>query len=143
MVIPRFVRQALRGEPITVYGDGTPSRCFCDVRDVVQAIIGLISYPEAPGRIYNIGGTDEIAIDDLAARVKLIARRASSIGQVPYAEAYAPGFEDMQRRVPDIGRIHALLAWRPRRSLDEILEGVMTYKLHRLATSTSEVVYSR
>ncbi len=126
-----------------MYGDGTQSRCFCDVRDVVQAIIGLISHPEAPGRIYNIGGTEEIANGDLAERVKLIARRASSVGQVPYAEAYAPGFDDMPCRVPDIGRIHALLAWRPRRSLDEILEGVMKYKLHRLATLTSEVVSSR
>lgn len=127
MVIPRMVRQALEGSPLTVYGDGTQSRCFCDVRDVVGAIMGLALHPAASGRVYNIGGTEEISIGALAERIKLLAESDAPIMHVPYAEAYAPGFEDMQRRVPDLSRISALLGWRPQRSLDEILRGVIEH----------------
>ena len=102
MVIPRFVRQALLGEPITVYGDGLQSRCFCDVRDVVRGILGLVQHKESPGQVYNMGGTEEITILDLAKRVKEIARSSSPIVHIPYDEAYMPGFEDLRRRVPDI-----------------------------------------
>lgn len=128
MVVPRFIQQALRGEAITVYGTGLQSRCFCDVRDVVQALIGLAQRPEAVGRVYNIGSTEEIQIGKLAERVKAITASNAPIIRVPYAEAYAPGFEDMQRRVPDISRVHALMAWQPRRSLDDILQAVMLYE---------------
>lgn len=131
MVIPRFVRQALCGEAITVYGDGTQRRCFCDVRDIVSAIVGLSQHPRAPGQVYNIGGTEEITIYDLARRVKECAQSASPIVTIPYDEAYAPGFEDMQRRVPDTSRIHALLGWSPQRSLDEVLNSVVEFERAR------------
>lgn len=128
MVVPRLVRQALRGEPLTVYGDGKQSRCFCDVRDVVRAVIGLAEHTDAVGRVFNIGGREEISIAALAERIRLLAGSDSPIVRVPYAEAYAPGFEDMQRRVPDTARIAALLGWQPQRSLDEILRGVIAYE---------------
>jgi UDP-glucose 4-epimerase len=127
MVIPRFVRQALRGEPLTVFGDGTQSRCFCDVRDVVQAIIALSHHPEATGRVFNIGNTEEVSIRALAERVKTVTASSSPIEMIPYNEAYAPGFEDMQRRVPDIARIQALIGWQPQRNLDAILAGVIDF----------------
>ncbi|HEY64137.1 MAG TPA: NAD-dependent epimerase/dehydratase family protein [Caldilineae bacterium] len=121
MVVPRFVGQALRGEPITVYGDGQQSRCFCDVADVVRALAGLMGHPEAAGRVFNVGSTDEVTIEELARRVKRITESRSPIVYVPYDEAYAPGFEDMRRRVPDISRIQALLGWQPTIPLDETL----------------------
>jgi UDP-glucose 4-epimerase len=124
MVVPRLMRQALRGEPLTVYGDGSQCRCFCDVRDVVEAIVGLAAHPDAAGRVYNIGSTEEISIYQLAERVLEVTGSASPIVRIPYDEAYAPGFEDMQRRIPDITRIGALLGWRPRRSLSETLAAV-------------------
>ena len=128
MVVPRFMRQALIGEPITVYGDGTQTRCFCDVRDVVQALIELARHPRAPGRVFNIGSTDEVSIAELAGRVSAITRSNSPIVNIPYAEAYAPGFEDMQRRVPDTTRIYDLIGWQPHRSLNEILQSVMEFE---------------
>ena len=131
MVIPRFVRQALKGEPITVYGNGSQSRCFCDVRDVVRALYELSIHSESPGRVYNIGSTEEISIKELAERVKSIADSDSPIVTVPYSEAYAPGFEDMQRRVPDTTRIHSLIDWQPQRSLNEILAAVIQYERDR------------
>lgn len=128
MVVPRFVRQALQNEPITVYGDGTQRRCFCDVRDAVQAIIGLALHPEAPGRLYNIGNPEEVSVRELAERVRRMAGSASPIVIVPYSEAYGPGFEDMQRRVPDISRLASLIGWEPRRSLDAILAAVIEHE---------------
>lgn len=124
MVVPRFVRQALKGEPITVYGDGSQSRCFCDVQDAVRAIMGLAPHPEAPGRVYNVGGSEEVSIYELAERVKAVVGSSSPIVVQPYDEVYAPGFEDMQRRVPDTGRIRTLLGWQPRLTLDGILARV-------------------
>lgn len=128
MVIPRFIRQALKGEPITVYGDGTQRRCFCDVRDVVPAIIGLARCAEACGQIYNIGSTEEVSMRDLAERVKAMTDSRSPIVSISYADAYAPGFEDMQRRVPDTSRIFSLIGWRPTRSLQETLCEVIEYE---------------
>jgi UDP-glucose 4-epimerase len=125
MVIPRFVQQALKGEEITVYGDGMQRRCFCDVRDSVRAIIALAERPDTAGRVYNIGGTNEITIRDLAERIKTMAHSASPISYLSYDEAYAPGFEDMQRRVPSIERIHAHTGWQPHYTLDEILKSVI------------------
>ena len=121
MVIPRFMSQALRNEPITVFGDGRQSRCFCAVSDVVEALIGLADHPGATGQVFNVGGPAEITIRELAERIKTIANSRSEIVCVPYAEAYATGFEDMQRRVPDITRVNQLLGWQPRLTLDEIL----------------------
>ena len=128
MVVPRLMRQALRGEALTVFGDGTQQRCFCDVRDVVQAIVGLAHHPDAIGKVFNIGSEEEITILDLAKRIKAMTGSRSEIVHVPYAEAYAPGFEDMARRVPDISRVRELLGWRPRRSLDETLKAVREHE---------------
>ena len=133
MVVPRFIRQALGGEPITVYGDGKQRRCFCDVRDVVTAILGLAGHPDAPGRVYNIGGTEEVSIQELAERVVEMTESNSQITKVPYSEAYAPGFEDMERRVPDTGRVHELLGWKPKRGLREILSDVISYEQGRMS----------
>ena len=128
MVIPRFVAQAINDEPITVYGDGTQSRCFCDVRDVVQALAALSLKDEAIGKLYNIGNTEEISMNGLAERVRDLAASNSSITLTPYTEAYGPGFEDMQRRVPDISRINALIGWQPTSTLDDILLAVIEDK---------------
>ena len=125
MVIPRLVSQALTGEPITVYGDGTQSRCFCDVRDAVEAIIGLAQHPGATGKVFNIGGAEEISMRQLAKRIRAKAGSSSTILSVPYEKAYVPGFEDMMRRVPDTSRIQSLLGWQPTRSLDDILHSVI------------------
>ena len=127
MVIPRLVRQALQGEPLTVFGDGTQQRCFCDVHDAVRAVEDLAKHPDATGQVFNIGGTEEISIMALAERVLKITASDSRIDFVPYAEAYAPGFEDMQRRVPDISRIGALTGWKPTIGLDETLTTVRDY----------------
>ena len=124
MVIPRFVRQALAGEPITVYGDGSQSRCFCDVSDTVRGLDALLEHPGAVGKVFNVGSTEEVTILELAQRVKAITGSDSPITFIPYEQAYAPGFEDMQRRVPDISRIRALTGWEPRLHLDDILRRV-------------------
>ena len=121
MVLPRFVGQALRGEPITIYGDGSQPRCFCDVDDVVRAIMGLAEHPDTPGHLFNVGGTDEVTIRQLAERVKSLLESPSEIVYVPYDQAYAPGFEDMRRRVPSIERINRasrLAARHPTRPID-------------------------
>jgi UDP-glucose 4-epimerase len=139
MVIPRLVRQALEGAPLTVYGDGTQRRCFGDVRDVIHAIDGLAHHPDAPGQVYNVGGTEEISIRELAERIRALTGSSSEIVYVPYSEAYAPGFEDMQRRIPDIRRIQALLGWKASRSLDQILESVIEHERgRRTAARTSD-----
>jgi UDP-glucose 4-epimerase len=124
MVVPRFMQSALAGQPLRVYGDGTQSRCFCDVADVVRALIGLAFHEQSPGRVYNIGGSQETTILGLAEKVKGVAGSKSSIEMVPYSEAYAPGFEDMQRRVPNTSRIESLLGWKPEYTLDQTLARV-------------------
>jgi len=121
MVIPRFMGQALRGEPITIFGDGTQRRCFCDVDDALRAIVGLAEHPDAPGRTFNVGGHEEVTIRELAERIKALVESPSEIVYVPYAEAYAAGFEDMERRVPSTERINELIGWHPEMSLDQIL----------------------
>ncbi|MFN8663812.1 MAG: GDP-mannose 4,6-dehydratase [Thermomicrobiales bacterium] len=124
MVVPRFVRQALRNEPITIYGDGSQRRCFCDVQDVVRAIVALSLHSEAPGRTYNIGNTQEISILQLAEQIREQMASESPVVMIPYEQAYAPGFEDMQRRVPDIARIQALIGWNPEIPLTRTLERI-------------------
>ena len=131
MVVPRFVERALKNEPITVYGDGTQSRCFCDVRDVVRAVAGLAIHPDAVGQVVNIGSRDEISIGDLARKIKSLLKSQSPIRTLPYDQAYAPGFEDMQRRMPDTTRIEKLIGWKPRIRLDETLLAVRDEFLKR------------
>ncbi len=131
MVVPRLVRQALTGEPLTVYGDGTQSRCFCDVRDVVQALVGLAAHGDATGAVFNVGSTHEISIDALAQRIRTLADSRSDIVHVPYEAAYSAGFEDMQRRVPDTAKLSQLTGWQPRWSLDETLHAVIAYERGR------------
>jgi UDP-glucose 4-epimerase len=125
MVIPRFVSQAIRGEAITVYGDGKQTRCFCDVSDVVAALVKLIEEPEAYGRVFNIGGQGEISMEELAQRITTISGSKSKIRYVPYDEAYEEGFEDMQRRVPDTTRVHDLIGFEPTHELDDIIARVI------------------
>jgi UDP-glucose 4-epimerase len=127
MVIPNFVRQALAGQPITVFGDGKQSRAFTHVADVVGALIKLIEEPRAIGQVVNIGTTQEISIESLAKRVRELCGSASEIKYIPYDEAYESGFEDMPRRVPDLSRIEALIGYKPVHSLDEILAQVIEY----------------
>lgn len=128
MVVPTFIQQALRNEPITVYGDGSQSRCFCDVSDVVRALSGLAIQPDAIGQVYNVGNTEEVTVNQLAERVIMRTESRSEIVYVPYSEAYAPGFEDMQRRVPDTSKIRNLLGWTPQISLDGIIDRVAQHQ---------------
>ncbi|MBA7484675.1 UDP-glucose 4-epimerase [subsurface metagenome] len=121
MVIPRFIKQALRGERICVYGDGKQSRCFCYVKDTVAALIGLMECKQAAGGVFNVGSTEEVTIAELAQKVKTLTGSSSEIVYVPYDEAYEQGFEDMRRRVPDITRIKELIGFEPSHSLDDAL----------------------
>jgi nucleoside-diphosphate-sugar epimerase len=125
MVLPTFVRQAVSGEPITVYGDGTQTRSFTYVGDVVRAIVALINEPRAVGEVFNIGNGQEISIGDLASRIKQITGSQSPIVKVPYDQAYEAGFEDMPRRVPDISKVRALIGYEPTVELEEILTRVI------------------
>jgi UDP-glucose 4-epimerase len=127
MVIPTFVRQALAGQPITVFGDGTQSRSFTYVGDVVRAMVALIGEPRAIGQVFNIGNGREISISDLAEKVRTMTASTSTIVRIPYDQAYEAGFEDMPRRVPDISKIGALVGYEPTVELDEILSRVIDY----------------
>ena len=127
MVIPTFVQQALNAEPITVFGDGTQTRSFAYVGDVVRALIGLMNEPRAVGKVFNVGTDQEISIHDLAKTVKRLTRSSSDIITVPYEEAYEAGFEDMARRVPDLRKIKTLLGWSPSADLEEILERIIEH----------------
>jgi UDP-glucose 4-epimerase len=127
MVIPTLVRQALAGQPITVFGDGTQSRSFTYVGDVVRAMVALIDEPRAVGQVFNIGNGSEITIGDLAEKIKVMTDSRSPIRRVPYDQAYEAGFEDMPRRVPDISKLRSLVGYEPTVGLDEILERVIEY----------------
>jgi len=127
MVIPAFVRQALAGRPITVYGDGNQSRCFGYVGDVVDALIKLMAVDESIGQVFNIGSSEEISIIELARRVKTLADSNSEIVFVPYDQAYDEGFEDMPRRIPDTSKVADLIGFRPRLCLDDILRIVIDF----------------
>jgi UDP-glucose 4-epimerase len=127
MVIPRLVQQALAGEPLTVYGSGQQTRCFCNVRDTVRAVVQLAEAPRAVGEIYNVGSQEEITIRALAGRVLARTGSASPIKLIPYDEAYEKGFEDMQRRVPSIEKIQAAIEWEPTVALDETLDEVIGF----------------
>ena len=127
MVIPNFVQQALAGEPITVFGDGTQSRAFTHVKDVVDALLRLIVEPLAVGQVVNIGTTEEVTITALAHRVRELAGSASPIRFIPYDEAYEEGFEDMPRRLPDLSKVKRLIGYDPKYTLDDILTQVIAY----------------
>lgn len=122
MVLPSFVRQALAEEPITVFGDGTQSRCFAHVKDVVKSTIALMDHPDAVGHVFNVGTSEEVTILDLAERVKAATGSSSEIELVPYDQAYAVGFEDMPRRVPDVSKLEKLIGYKPDTPLSCIIE---------------------
>jgi UDP-glucose 4-epimerase len=133
MVIPTFVTQALAGRPITVYGDGTQSRCFAYVGDVVQAITKVMDHPDAVGQVFNIGSNEEVTMAELARRVQALTHSRSEITYVPYDQAYEPGFEDMPRRIPDISKVAALVGYRPTYTLDQIVKTVIDYYMDQPA----------
>ena len=135
MVLPTFARQALSGEPITVYGSGEQSRCFGHVRDSVEAMLRLLALPEAVGQVFNIGATEEITIRQLAELVRDMAGSRSAIVQIPYSEAYASGFEDMARRVPDVTKLERTTGFRPRTSLREIVADVLAHEQTRMVVA--------
>lgn len=133
MVIPNFVSQALRGVPITVHGDGSQSRCFCHVKDVVPALVELVTRPVTYGKVFNVGSNREVSMKGLAEMVVAMTESKSEIRYIPYGEAYPPGFEDMQRRKPDITRINTLIGFKPSRSLEDIITDVIADQKVRLA----------
>lgn len=131
MVLPNFVRQALEGSPITVFGSGQQSRCFCDVRDSVEAILRLVRNDKAIGEVVNIGNDQEISIEGLAHVVKRRTKSESPITFVPYDQAYEPGFEDMPRRVPALDKLERITGFRPATPLTEIVDRVVDYSQKR------------
>lgn len=128
MVVPTFVRQALSGQAITVFGSGEQRRCFCHVHDVVRALCDMLTREDLFGEVFNIGSTEEISIRGLAARVKDATDSSSDIVSIPYKEAYGQGFEDMHRRVPDLTKIECHLGWRPTACLEDILADVIAHQ---------------
>jgi UDP-glucose 4-epimerase len=137
MVLPRFVNQALRGEPITVYGTGLQTRCFADVRDVVRAILGLVDNHRAIGQVFNVGNPEEVSIYELAKLVKTMTGSQSEIQLIPYEEAYQPGFEDMDRRVPNITKLSQLVGYKPKYRLKEIVSQVIASRRTELEAPSS------
>ncbi len=127
MVIPRLVRQALDREPLTVYGDGTQSRCFCHVRDSVRALMQLLDEPKARGEIFNVGNDREVTINELAEMVRSLSGSPAEIRHISYQEAYGSGFEDMPRRVPDLTKVRNAIGYRPQFSLEQTLESVIEH----------------
>ena len=137
MVLPNFVRQALDSSPITVFGDGRQSRCFCDVADSVEAILRLVATPAAIGEVVNIGNDEEISIDGLAHRVKQQTKSSSPIEFVPYDQAYEPGFEDMPRRVPCLDKLVKLTGFRPATPLTKIIDRVVEHETAKRSASNT------
>lgn len=127
MVVPNFVKQALSGQPITVFGDGKQSRCFTHVQDVVRALIGIMESEKSYGQVFNIGNNNEITIADLAKQVREMCGSSSEIVYIPYEKAYEQGFEDMPRRVPDLTKIQTAIGWKPSTSLQQILADVIDF----------------
>lgn len=125
MVVPRFVKQALAGEPITVYSDGRQTRCFANIKDVIQGLIDLMKNKEGRGQIFNLGSDEEIAINALAQKVKDLTYSKSEIVFVPYSEVYGPGFEDMLYRKPDLAKVKEAIGYQPKLSLEETLKQII------------------
>jgi UDP-glucose 4-epimerase len=128
MVIPSFVRQALAGQPLQVFGDGEQSRCFCHVADVVRALVTLLECRPAWGQVINVGATEEITISELARKIIAETNSQSKVTTVPYEQVFGEGFEDMQRRVPSIAKVEKLIGWRPERDLSRIIRDVAQQK---------------
>lgn len=128
MVVPRFVHQALRGEPITVYGDGEQRRSFCHVSDVVTALLQLLDHPGAIGDVFNVGARNEVSINELARLILATTGSSSPVVHISYDVAYEEGFEDMERRIPDTGKLEALTGWRATRSLEDVIEDVIEHE---------------
>jgi UDP-glucose 4-epimerase len=124
MVVPRFVQAALKSEPLTIYGDGTQSRVFCHVDDAVQAIVTMAATDLTIGDVYNVGGTGEVTIKQLAEQVLKVTGSKSSISYTPYSDAYPAGFEDIQRRVPDISKVKKAISWVPTKDLNQIISDI-------------------
>ncbi|GAA3088731.1 NAD-dependent epimerase/dehydratase family protein [Streptosporangium carneum] len=137
MVIPRLVEQALRGVPLTVFGDGTQTRCFAHVADVVDALVRLLDHEAAVGQTFNIGSADEVSILELAKSVIELTGSTAGVDLIPYAEAYVAGFEDMTRRVPDTTKLRMLTGWEPRRRLDDILVETIAHARQETASAQS------
>jgi UDP-glucose 4-epimerase len=142
MVLPNFVKQALDNAPITVYGSGTQSRCFCDVRDTVEALIRLMDTDKSVGEVVNIGNTEEISMTALAETVRARTKSSSEITYVPYDQAYEPGFEDMMRRVPSVEKLQVLTGFRPQTKLPEIIDRVSAYLLEKQAATRPRAISS-
>jgi len=138
MVIPTFVKQALSDHPITVYGDGTQSRCFCYVGDVIGALMKLMDDERAVGEVFNVGSNQEITIRDLAKKVKELTKSASEIVFVPYDEAYEEGFEDMPRRIPNISKVNRQVGFEPQMDLDGILRSVIEFHTGQQSRATKQ-----
>ncbi len=134
MVVPTFVRQALKGQPLTVYGDGRQRRCFSHVSDTVAGMLALLDHPDTPGRAYNIGNSQEITIEELARMIIDMTGALSDVEFIPYDVAYEEGFEDMERRVPDIARIGELTGWAPTRTLADTIADVIAFERASFAT---------
>jgi UDP-glucose 4-epimerase len=140
MVLPRLAAQAVRNEPLTVYGDGEQSRCFCHVTDVLEGMLRLIDRPDAVGQAFNLGGPEEISIADLAARIVAIAGSESTITYVPYTEAYGEGYEDMRRRVPNTTKARDLVGFQATQSLDDIIRSVVEFQREQLVLEDAALV---
>ncbi|WP_243763261.1 NAD(P)-dependent oxidoreductase [Allobranchiibius sp. CTAmp26] len=140
MVLPRLVKQALAGEPLTVYGTGNQSRCFGHVGDVVPALATLIETDAAIGQVFNIGNPEQVSINELAERIIAKTGSASPIVHLPYLEAYGPGYEDMERRVPDCSRLHDLIGFTPTHSLDDSIEAVIDDQFDQVGLSADQSI---
>ncbi len=138
MVIPRMINQALMNEPLTVFGTGKQKRCFCHVSDTIGALIKLIQTETAIGNIYNIGSTEEIAIEDLAHKIKQLTQSNSELKYISYHEAYEAGFEDIMRRIPSIDRIHQLIGFKPKISLEDTIQDMIVYKKLKIDQQSSQ-----
>ncbi len=136
MVVPRFIKQALNNEPLTVYGDGKQSRCFCDVADIVWAVQRLMENKDAVGQVFNLGSDEEIRILDLAKKVITKTKSNSTISFIPYEAAYAPGFEDMRKRVPSLTKLRNLTGYSPKYSLDQILDRIIKFETENTLKQT-------
>lgn len=127
MVVPTFVKQALEGKSVTIFGDGEQTRCFADIKDVVEALIKLMTTKEAEGQVVNLGSDDEISINQLAEKVNKLAGNSSEVVYIPYKEAYPDGYEDFRRRVPDISKIGNLIGYEPKVNLEESIKKIIKY----------------
>jgi UDP-glucose 4-epimerase len=127
MVLPRFVSAALQNDPLQVYGTGEQIRCFCHVKDAKRALLLVMDSEKSIGEVFNVGSNQQISILELAKRVIQITNSKSDINKIPYAEAYPEGFEDMQRRVPDISKIKQVLGWSPEINLDQIIKDIAAF----------------